>query len=238
MKYLDATWPTPEENLAADEALLEAVEAGAGPVLRMFSPEQPYVVLGYGNQRAREVHLAAAAAEGVPVLRRSSGGGTVLLGAGCLAYALVLPLEWHPELATVTRTNRFIMERLRSALQPSVPGTIAVEGHTDLTLDGRKFSGNAQRRRAGSVLFHGTFLLSMDLQAVTRLLPPPSVEPAYRGGRPHPDFLVNLPLSAEAVKSLLRQAWKAEVAWHLPLDPAIGEWVRTRYGSAEWHARR
>jgi len=238
MKYLDATWPTPEENLAADEALLDAVEAGNGPVLRVFSPERPYVVVGYGNHRAREVHLTSAAAEGVPVLRRSSGGGTVLLGAGCLAYALVLPLEWHPELATVTRTNRFIMERLRSALQPAVAGTLAVEGHTDLTLDGRKFSGNAQRRRAGSVLFHGTVLLSMDLEAVTRLLPPPSMEPAYRAGRPHPDFLVNLPLTADGVKSLLRQAWEAEEAWRLPLDQAVGEWVRTRYGSAEWHSRR
>jgi lipoate-protein ligase A len=196
------------------------------------------VVVGYGNHRAREVHLAAAAAAGVPVLRRSSGGGTVLLGAGCLAYSLVLPLEWHPELATVTRTNRFIMDRLRTALQPAVSGTLAVEGHTDLTLDGRKFSGNAQRRRSGSVLFHGTMLLSMDLEIVTRLLPPPSVEPAYRAGRPHPDFLINLQLPAHQVKTLLRQAWEAGEEWRLPIEQAVGDWVRTRYGTVEWHARR
>ena len=51
------------------------------------------VVLGRSNPAATEAHLDRCAAEGVPVLRRSSGGGTVLIGPGSLAYSLVMPLS-------------------------------------------------------------------------------------------------------------------------------------------------
>src|SRR3989442_12866689 len=118
MKLLDLTFPTAEENLAFDEALLDWCDEGAGPaVLRFWEPQQPFVVVGYSNRVERDVNVAACREGGIPILRRCSGGGAVLQGPGCLNYALVLRIDYNPALQTVTGTNRFVMERNRPALE-------------------------------------------------------------------------------------------------------------------------
>ncbi len=86
---------------------------------------------------------------------------------------------------------------------------VEVNGFTDLTINGRKFSGSAQYRRRQSVLFHGTFLLDLDIELVEELIEIPSVAPEYRQGRSHTDFLTNLGVSAASVKDSLREEWEA-----------------------------
>ncbi len=241
MKLLDRTWPTPAENLACDEALLDACEDGLPGaeegVLRFHEPLSRCVVVGYGNRVAAEVDSAACEAAGAPILRRASGGGTVVLGPGCLAYAVVLPVSAAPELATVTGTNRWVMERNRSVLESLLGRPVGVRGFTDLAVDDLKFSGNAQRRRRNAVLFHGTFLLAMDLTWVSGLLKRPSWEPEYRRGRAHAEFLVNLGLSGEAVRGGMIREWGVSGSWESPLDQSIAERVRDRYGRPDWNLR-
>ena len=61
MNYLDLTLPTPAENLAADEALLDQCEAArAGAVLRFWEPREHFVVVGYSNKVRTEVNLRLA----------------------------------------------------------------------------------------------------------------------------------------------------------------------------------
>ena len=89
VNLLDLTLSTPAENLAADEALLDEREATAGePVLRLWESPEHFVVVGYSNRVGTEVNEPACRARGIPILRRCSGGGTVLQGPGCLNYAL------------------------------------------------------------------------------------------------------------------------------------------------------
>src|SRR5437763_15121442 len=91
MLFLDTTLPAAADNLALDEALLLQAEAGqGGEVLRLWEWPGPAVVLGSGCWLAEDVIEIACADDGVPVLRRSSGGGTGLPGGGCPAYSLVL----------------------------------------------------------------------------------------------------------------------------------------------------
>ena len=76
MNLLDLTLPSPAENIALDEALLDAAESGGGgEVLRVWESPVHFVVLGAGCRAAEDVELERCAAEGVPVLRRCSGGG-------------------------------------------------------------------------------------------------------------------------------------------------------------------
>src|SRR4051794_8509460 len=100
MDWLDLTLPTLAENLALDEALLLEAESGqGGEVLRVWEWPTYAVVLGAAGKVADDVDTTACAADGIPLGRRSSGGGTVLLGPGCLLYALVLRYDRAPELA-------------------------------------------------------------------------------------------------------------------------------------------
>jgi lipoate---protein ligase len=112
-----------------------------------------------------------------------------------------------------------------------------VQGHTDLTLDGRKFSGNAQRRKRACLLFHGTFLLGFDLTLVSRLLKMPTAQPAYRQARTHAEFVSNVGLGALPVKTALAAAWGAKnLGTGFPAAEVI-RLVAEKYSRAEWNGR-
>src|SRR5262245_51436975 len=81
LDFLPLTLPALAENLALDEALLLDAEGGAaGEVLRLWQWTGRAVVLGAGGIMDDDVVASACEADGVPLARRASGGGTVLLG--------------------------------------------------------------------------------------------------------------------------------------------------------------
>src|SRR5947208_14339759 len=136
MRCLDLTLLTAVENLALDEALLLEAEAErGGEVLRLWEWPHPAVVLGSGCVLREDVDEDACVADGVPVLRRSSGGGTVLLGRGCLLFSLVVAFDRSPALTTVRPSYGYILERLCEALAEVVPG-IGQAGISDLATGG------------------------------------------------------------------------------------------------------
>ena len=235
MTYLDLSLPTPAENLAVEEAWLDTAEAGeAGEVLRFWESSEHFVVVGYANKVATEVSVPACEARGIPVLRRCSGGGTVLQGPGCLNYALVLRIRTDGPLRTISSANEFIMERNRVALAAVLHRPVLVQGHTDLTLDGLKFSGNSQRRRRQFLLFHGTFLLNFDLALLEAVLPLPTQQPEYRRQRTHAEFVTNLPAPAAAVKAALANVWQAnEPGLDFPQE-RMAALVREKYATPAW----
>lgn len=244
MKVLDLTLASPVENLACDEALLDAAESGEGDeILRFWESPDYFVVVGYANKVATEVNVAACAPRRIPILRRCSGGGTVVQGPGCLNYALVLQITGDGPTRNISIANQFIMERNRSALARLVSNfrlqtsDFQVCGPTDLAIGGLKFSGNSQRRRKHFLLFHGTFLLNFELALVTELLPMPSLQPDYRDRRAHGEFITNLNASSSAVKAELCRAWDAnERAPVTPLD-AIQKLVAEKYSKDEWNLK-
>ncbi len=240
MTLLDLTLPTPAENLALDEALLDAAEDGVGgEVLRFWESPTPFVVVGYANKIASEVNVAACEAKGIPILRRCSGGGTVVQGPGCLNYAVVLRITETGPTRSISTANQFIMERVRSAISSinHPPSTInlSVRGHTDLALGNLKFSGNAQRRRKNFLLFHGSLLLNFHLPFISELLNMPSLQPDYRASRAHDEFITNLNLPAKTVKSALVSEWHATEKSELP--PAIPAALLEKYNSVAWNEK-
>jgi lipoate-protein ligase A len=208
-RLLDLTFPSPEENLALDDALLEELdEHGGEPVLRFWESDRYFVVLGPSCRLLDDVHIAACEQDGVPVLRRASGGGTVLQGPGCLSYAFVLPVTLHPELADIRSTNRFVLERIALGLHRWEPAT-AFRGISDLAINGMKISGNAQRRKRNAVLFHGTILHAMSGERIARYLRQPVRQPDYRENRPHGTFLRTIDVPPKDLKDAIAAAWGA-----------------------------
>lgn len=235
---LDLTLSTLAENLALDEALLlDAEEGRLGEVLRLWEWPEWAVVLGAGGRLAEDVDEDACRAGVVPILRRSSGGGTVLLGAGCLLYSLVLNYERSPALREIRSSYIFILERIREALAELLPG-IEPAGTSDLAAAGRKFSGSSQQRKRSYLLHHGTLLYRFDVAQIGRYLRMPARQPDYRQGRDHAAFLVNLPADAADLKRRLRLAWEADaelLAWPEALTRRL---VADKYSRPEWVRRR
>src|SRR5215475_14339029 len=236
MRFCDVTFASPAENLACDEALLDACDEHAETeVLRFWAPADYFVVVGYANKVASEVNVKYCQENRIPIFRRCSGGGTVLQGLGCLNYSLILRLENSGPLSGIHSTNHFILGRNKEALAGVVNTSIQLQGDTDLSLNGRKFSGNSQRRKRCALLFHGCFLLHLDISLVEQVLPMPSREPAYRMGRSHADFVRNLQTDPEELKRALREIWcAADILQELPLE-RTATLLREKYSKDEWN---
>jgi lipoate-protein ligase A len=238
MHFLDLTLANLAENLALDEALLLDAEDGrGGEVLRLWEWPQPAVVLGSGCRMSDDVDRPACLADGVPITRRASGGGTVLLAAGCLCYSLVLSYERDPALSEIRSSYVSILGRIRTALAENLSGVVCA-GTSDLALSGLKFSGNSQQRKRHFLLHHGTLLYDFDIGQVDRYLRLPARQPDYRRGRDHVAFLTNIPISAAELRRCLRAAWEAwanGISW--PAD-LVRRLTAEKYSQPEWIERR
>jgi lipoate-protein ligase A len=236
MRHLCLTLDTPEENLALDEALLDQAELGASgaEVLRIWEPPKPLVVLGRSSRFEQEVNAHECQRQGVPILRRSSGGSAVLAGPGCLMYAVVLSYDVRPHLRPIDQAHAFVLDHIVSALRPLVPD-IERQGTSDIAIGDRKFSGNSLRCKRNFLLYHGTILYDFALKSIGQCLGSPARQPEYRAGRDHDDFLINLPLGGTAIRQAIIAAWNAhEPAEDWPRD-LVASLVRERYSQEKWN---
>ena len=236
MKLLDLTLPTPAENLALDEALLDAADAGTGAdeVLRLWEAESYLVVVGRSSIIESEVNLQACRSLRIPVLRRSSGGAAIVAGPGCLMFAVVLSYIRQPHLRMLDEAHRFVLSRVAAGIR-TLGYDVALSGTSDLAWNDRKISGNSLRCKRDHLLYHGTILYDFDLSLIGELLRPPPRQPEYRRQRPHGEFVANLPATAAA----LRLAMAGSFTAHEPLDAwpreMAAQLVAERYASADWN---
>lgn len=239
-RVLDVTLGDVAANLAMDEALLSEVEASGGPpVLRLWESTEFAVVLGASGRVGNDVRVTACRADGVPLARRSSGGGTVVIGPGALNATVILPRDAAPGLEWVESAQLFVLERVAEALRARLPG-VAVRGSGDLTLHHRKFAGSAQRRLKRHFLVHTSILYAFPLDRIERYLAEPTRQPAYREGRPHGEFLTNLGLPREELVHVLRSAWPSEGSSLEPipsLEDRVRELVASKFADPAWIER-
>jgi lipoate---protein ligase len=237
MHYCNIILPTAAANLALDEALLLGAEAGGPEVLRLWQSSHYAVVLGAGGKWAEEADANACRRDSVPILRRSSGGGTVLVGPGCLCYSLVLRFDRHPALGDLHASYCRILNIMCEALRPFAPD-IACAGISDLAVGARKVAGNAQQRKRTHLLHHGTLLCGLDLTMLDRYLPHPARAPEYRAGRAHAEFVMNLHADAETVGQRMRLVWNADEELTEIPRRTVETLLREKYDRDDWQRRR
>lgn len=252
LRVLDYTAASPAEDLALDEAIQRGLEADTSPpTWRLWEARTHAVVLGTGQEHALEVHLEAARAAGIPVLRRHSGGGAVLIGPGALNYSGCFYFDRLPGSQTIAGAMEAALRPVLDAL-----GLLGVHAHlaglSDLAAPGaggalRKLAGNSQARKRRSVLVHGTLLAAPDWALMDRVLKHPSREPDYRAGRGHRAFLTSLqdlgaPISLAALSASLRRILgqiDSESTEPLPSELATAaHLLGEKYGQDDWNLRR
>ena len=243
--WLVADLDTVEENLALDEALLEEAHEGLAtrPVIRTWMARRPVVVVGSSSHIDQEVDRTACLALGVGIVRRPSGGATVVVGPGCLMWSVVCP---YPEgVPSIERIHACMLEPLCHTLSLALIAhggePIERRGSSDLATSSErgilKVSGNALRVRRHGVLYHGTLLDNFDISVVSRVLRHPPREPDYRGQRPHGEFLTTLKLGRESLEDAVRDAFQAtEVRHEWPRD-RVERLLRERYIATDWTER-
>jgi lipoate---protein ligase len=246
MQQFDLSMPTPAENLAFDEAILEWAEENAaeGEFLRIWESPQPMVVVGRSSRVGKEVDEKFCEQERISILRRSSGGAAIVTGPGCLMYAVVLSYAVRPDLKDITRAHSYILKQLTTSLGPllSRAGIVTCAGTSDLALrdekgtaTAHKFSGNSLRMKRTHLLYHGTLLYAFDLSLIEKCLRTPPRQPEYRNARSHGDFVMNVPATRQQLAEAVITAFPMASA---PTDvPAsrVEELVAERFGNEGWN---
>jgi lipoate-protein ligase A len=152
-------------------------------------------------------------------------------------FSLVLAYERAQPLRDVNASYRWILGKVAAALRGVA--VLDFAGTSDLTITGRKVSGNAQQRKTHCLLHHGTLLYAFDLPQLSRLLKNPEREPDYRAGRDHGTFVANLPVAASTLRELLANEFGATPG--LPPTSAVDRiprLVSERYSRTDWVRRR
>ena len=230
---------TAAEQLAVDEAILDEAESGQlkNTVVRTWQATAPAVVLGSSSKLHKEVNYDTCTQLNIPVIRRPSGGATVILGPGCVMWSIVIPYKDVPPLEAI---HAAMLDPLAEALS-ATGRNVAREGTSDLVIRAagraKKISGNALRVRRQSVLYHGTLLDAFPLELVGQLLQHPPREPQYRMERHHEEFLANLSIGRKHIDNAVQtafSAWNARTTW--PSDE-VHKLVESRYGQFRWTER-
>ena len=237
MQLLELTLDLPEENLALDEALIETAEQSDGSfeTLRIWEPGQSMVVVGRSSRVDNETFPSVCQRDGVPILRRGSGGASIVTGAGCLMYSLVLSYEKRPDLRMIEQAHQFVLNTHAHAISALVPG-VHRAGISDLvTYEKKKFSGNSLRCRRRHLLYHGTLLYNFALGQIGRYLANAPRQPAYRQGRDHDAFVTNLSLTRAELRETLLQAWAVTESTSKWPERLTRELVAQKYGRDGWN---
>jgi len=182
-------------NMSTDLVLLKLVSAGKlPPILRIYSWYPTAATIGYFQIISDEINEAAADNCGVKVIRRITGGGAVLHDNE-ITYSFIAPQNIFPH-DVMTSFEKICTPIIRSLKQYSA--NAAFSGINDICVSGRKISGNAQTRRYGSMLQHGTIIIDADIQKMFSILTPPPEK--FRTGKKlislkelsiNPDNLIN-----------------------------------------------
>jgi lipoate-protein ligase A len=246
---LDTAGRPPWWQMALDEALLNHVAAGGSPpTLRLYRFAPTSVTIGYFQSLSRSVHLEEAERLGVPVVRRFTGGGAVVHPEdGELTYSISLPAEGR--MAYLGESYRILCSAVADALK-----RLGVEAEyvppNDVVVRGRKVSGNAQARRRGALLQHGTILYRAPLDLMERLLVVPREKLESHGASSLRDRVTSLeaeagraftPLEiADALTAAIAEALGAETVegWYTRSELEEAERLAPRYRSREWLLRR
>jgi lipoate---protein ligase len=199
-------------NLYFDDVLLELAEAGqSGEVLRFWESPYYFIVLGRTSKEQDDVIMNKAHEDNIPIFRRSSGGGTVLQGPGCLNFSLILSIQEHnAHLQTIHESYRYILNKITKALKTlNIDSSIYLPSDIALTCNQKKVSGNAQKRSKHFILHHGTLLYAFDLSMIERYLSFPKIRPDYRRERKHIEFVTNFSVDVGPLKNKIAEQFVA-----------------------------
>ncbi len=158
------------KQMAIDEAMLVARSKGLVPnTLRFFTWKPSAITLGFFQNLDQEINIDKAKAMNVDIVRRYSGGGAVF-HQDELTYSLVVSEKDVQK--NIFDSYKYLCQGVISGLD-YLGLKAEFKPVNDILLDGKKISGNAQTRKHGVILQHGTILLSLDVERMFSLLKVP-----------------------------------------------------------------
>lgn len=162
MTFIDVSTTDPAFNLALEQYVFDQMPRDRGYFILWQNDNA--IIVGRHQNTLAEINEDYVRDHGIQVVRRLSGGGAVYHDLGNLNFTYIVNAAQGPRV-DLKLFCRPVAEALRSL------GVEAqVNGRNDITIGGRKFSGNAQYVREGRVMHHGTIMFDSDLTVIGKAL--------------------------------------------------------------------
>ena len=167
MKFVSNQGHTnPELNLSIEEFLLRSVTDE--PEILLFYINEPAVIIGRNQNSIEEIDPDYIETNGVHVVRRLSGGGAVYHDFGNLNFSYISSAAEN-----LHNYAHFIEPVVKALNDLGVPAEL--RGKSDVFVEGKKISGNAQYASRGRMVSHGTILFDTNIQHMMQALNPRQV---------------------------------------------------------------
>ena len=224
-------------NIATEEFLLQNKEDDCFLLYR----NEPSIIVGKHQNTLSEINSDFVKAQGIPVVRRMTGGGTVFHDLGNLNFCFIM---------NNTEDNSWTFEKYTQPVLQVLQDLgidAKLEGRNDLTIDGRKFSGNAKMTFRNKVLQHGTILFASkmtDLSAALKVNPlkftdkaVKSVQSRVTNVSEHLKTPIDLDDFIALVQNYVRSLYPEAVDYSFTAaeQASISALVDSKYGTWDWN---
>ncbi len=159
MIYIENETVNPYFNLACDEYCLTHLDLKDDIV--MLWRDDNAIIVGKNQNTFEEINAEYVKEQNIKVCRRVTGGGAVYHDLGNLCFTFILHVEKLDQM-----DMRFFALPVVKALE-KMGVTAEISGRNDITIDGKKFSGTAQRVFKNKLLYHGTLLFSSFMEVLS-----------------------------------------------------------------------
>lgn len=240
LSYLNISTTDPAENLALEQYVFDNLPRDR--VWLLLWQNHNAIIIGKHQNTLAEINEAFVQAHGIRVVRRLSGGGAVYHDLGNLNYTLIADAQGSDlDLGLFCRPVIRALQKLGVDAQ--------LNGRNDMTIGGQKFSGNAQYRKNGRVMHHGTILFDADMSVLAGALQVDeekikakgvkSVRSRVTNVRPHlPQDMTLSQFRQALLQSILEEMPGEEYVLTAEDTAAIEAIRRERYGTWEWNYGR
>lgn len=162
MVYLKSPSTDPAFNLALEQFVFDKMDRSREYF--MLWQNNNAVIVGKNQNTFGEVNPKVIEEKGVKVIRRLSGGGAVYHDLGNLNFTFIMDAKEASDLDI-----KLFCQPVASLLQ-ELGVDAQVNGRNDITIDGKKFSGNSQYLKQGRIMHHGTLMFDSNLDVVAAVL--------------------------------------------------------------------
>ncbi len=237
LSYLNLTTTDPAWNLAVEQYVFDSLPRDR--MWLMLWQNDNAIIIGKHQNTLAEINEAYVRRQDIRVVRRLSGGGAVYHDMGNLNYTLIAD-----DAPGAMDFGQFCLPVVRALEKCGVKAEL--NGRNDMTIDGKKFSGNAQYRKNGRVMHHGTLLFDSDPTVLAAALQVDkekiqakgvkSVRSRVTNIRPHLPADMTLPQFRNLLLESILEEMPGDEYTLTDKDAAAIEAIRReRYGTWQWN---
>jgi len=159
------------------------------PGAMVWRPQQTTLVLGQSNKPESSLNVDQVLKDEIPVMKRNSGGETVILTPETLVISVVFVTEGFENPSTYFRK---INQNIMTVLQDLGVEGLEQKGISDISKGNKKILGSSIYRHRAALLYHAVLNISESPELMERYIAHPPKEPDYRKGRSHAEFVTSL----------------------------------------------